>query len=570
MKKTWQALWLFLVSSSVAWSLGLGPIHLHSALDEPLNADVDLIVRSPQEIENITIALASEEEYARRGLERPFFLDDLRLTLSQRPDGTPYIHITSRKPIHEPFIDLLLEIDGPQGRLLRRYTLLLDPRETPARPVAPEKPQQGQMAETLETQTPATYGPVRRGETLWTIAQRLRPDPSITPQQMMLALLKENPDAFLEGNINKLKAGAVLKVPDRETVLSISTKEAVREIQQHNAALEKKPAAAKGQLRLVTPGKGTPPPKDEIALLKEEISSKEKENQHLKGKVQELEAMVASMQRLIALKDRELAKLKAHISALEKQLQEAPAAPTQPKSPQSQPKAEVGKADAQPPEPNSAPVQKTALEQKQAGKALWLQLSSLTLAFSALLLLMLLVAWWFYRQRRASAMATPIFPETFSESSPAFEGLGEAPQPPPGEKSPGPTKETETPPETPRASLKEEQPEVKAEGAPVWEPLEVKEEKAEEPAPDLQWEPLEKEGEKGEKPAWTPPEEKVEKAEPAPDLQWEPLEEKGEKGEKPAWTPPEEKEEKAEEPAPDLQWEPLEEKGEKGEKPAWT
>ncbi len=506
MRKGWWIWGLFWISS-VAWSLGLGPIHLRSALDEPLDADIELLARSPGELENLTIGLAPEGAYARRGLERPFFLEDLRFSLERGPGGRPYIHVTSRRPIHEPFVDLLVEIRGPQGRILRRYTLLLDPREPGRRPAAPALPQPVPQPPG-EAEAPAAYGPVRRGETLWGIAQRLRPDPSVSPQRMMVALFKENPDAFIGGDINKLKAGAVLRVPDLEAVRSIPRQEVLQTLQGPETA------PPKGRLKLVTPEEKAP--QDELALLREELSSKEQENQALKGKVQELEAMVASMQRLIAIKDRELAQLKADIQKLQETLSAPPKEPPPPEPVKETPPAEVQPPKEPVPEeqPSTPPV---VVKESQAGKALWLQLSSLTLLLAALVILILVTAWWLYRQRRASAMATPV---PSQETTPPPEVEGGAPVQPAFKQQPTP--EPQRAPEQPLSDFEwkpEEEvrePEVREPEKPPVEPLSELEWKPEEearepePLPDLGWEP----------------EEAARKEEAFPDLQWTPEETK--------------------------------------------
>ena len=164
------------------------------------------------------------------------------------------IRVTTRQPVREPFLDFLIEASWSKGHLLRQYTLLVDPPVTmptappvPRTPVrqAPSSPRAVEQApppvrapvpaQVAPPRVPAAsggvdkYGPVKRNETLWDIAKRVRPDSDISMQQMMIALLRANPDAFTANNINNLKAGATLQIPRREEILSLDKRAAIRE-----------------------------------------------------------------------------------------------------------------------------------------------------------------------------------------------------------------------------------------------------------------------------------------------------------------------------------------------------
>lgn len=238
-----------------AFALGLGEIELQSALGQPLSAEIELLSARPGELDQAMVKLASREAFARAGLERLEILSDLKFEVTARPGGENYLRVTSSKPVNEPFLSFLVELAWPRGRLMREYTLLLDPPvfvpEAPAplaAPMAEPQPESRPMTapEPVEA-APVTaapevatsqvnageYGPTRRDETLWEIARRLRPGSDITMNQMMQALLRANPEAFYRGNINNLKAGYVLRVPTREEILSISPAEALAETRRH-------------------------------------------------------------------------------------------------------------------------------------------------------------------------------------------------------------------------------------------------------------------------------------------------------------------------------------------------
>lgn len=209
-------------------ALGLGNIKVRSGLNQPLVAEIALL--SPRGVapEEIRVGLAKAEDFTRAGIERPIELTALDFKLDRKSDGTLFIRVTSRQSIREPFLNFLVELSWPSGRLLREYTVLLDPPTfSGARAPAPRA--------AGVTPAPAYSGDtyrVSRGDTLWGIAQRTRPDTSVSPQQMMVALQRGNPDAFINGNMNNLMAGQVLRIPDQQAIGALSDAEARREVQR--------------------------------------------------------------------------------------------------------------------------------------------------------------------------------------------------------------------------------------------------------------------------------------------------------------------------------------------------
>ena len=109
-----------------ALTLGLGDIEVSSALNQQLDAEIALLSANEGDAETLIIKLASREEFQRAGLDRPFMLNSIRFTTELR-DGVPFIKITTPKPVREPFLNFLVEVDWPQGHLIREYTILLDP-----------------------------------------------------------------------------------------------------------------------------------------------------------------------------------------------------------------------------------------------------------------------------------------------------------------------------------------------------------------------------------------------------------------------------------------------------------
>jgi len=232
-------------------ALGLGNIVMNSALNQPLDAEIELLSVQSGDLDNLAVTLGSTEDFARVGADRAFFLTKIVFSVEKKPNGTPYIKLITTDRVTEPFLDFVVEARWPRGRVLREFTVLVDPPvlsdEAPApiqqagvqaapapKPIAaaPAAPtaaaRQAPMVErarlepVLKRNGELSYGPVKRNDTLWEIANRMRPDESITVNQMMVALVRNNPNAFYNGNVNQLKAGYVLRVEDPSTVTALS------------------------------------------------------------------------------------------------------------------------------------------------------------------------------------------------------------------------------------------------------------------------------------------------------------------------------------------------------------
>jgi pilus assembly protein FimV len=261
-----------------AWALGLGDIELQSALNQPFKAQIALIA-TPEELQGLKIALAPPEMFERRGLDRPGFLTRLEFRIVANAAGRPIVQVSSRESVAEPFVTLLVEATWARGRQYNEYTVLLDPpvllpgpavdvpvqppQTRPATPGAPggainrpaprepaqapapaspprtepapqpaaPAPRSNDAPRVTPTSAPGgSYGPVQRAETLWAIADRYRPD-GVSMNQMMVAMYRANPQAF-GGNMNVLKVGATLRLPESADFQELATTVANAEVQR--------------------------------------------------------------------------------------------------------------------------------------------------------------------------------------------------------------------------------------------------------------------------------------------------------------------------------------------------
>ena len=207
--------------SSQASAVGLGDIALDSYVNEPLQANIVLLDTGSLAEPEIRVALASSEDFERLGVERLFSLGDLSFTTELDGRGGGSITVESSEPILEPYLNFLVELRWPSGRLLREYTVLID--LPPARPLgdlaamASDSAVVSSVPDVPETSFSSTSNSdtqyrVKTDDTLWEIAAAVKPS-ELSVEQMMLAIQAANPNAFLRNNINGLKAGYLLSFP---------------------------------------------------------------------------------------------------------------------------------------------------------------------------------------------------------------------------------------------------------------------------------------------------------------------------------------------------------------------
>ena len=238
-----------------AAALALGRLSVQSGLGEPLRAEIDIPEINAAEADSLRATLASPDAYRASGLEYHPALNGVRMSLQKRPDGRSYLRVTSDRPVNDPFLDLVLEANWASGRTVRDYTLLLDPPSqrpaaaapsvaaapvvtapvvpaapvrpqaitrpaaAPVAPAAPRPPAQA-AAPAVRTAPSDKSLTVQRGQTASKIAGDYKPA-NVSLDQMLLALLRANPNAFVNGNINRLRAGAVLTVPDQNEIAAV-------------------------------------------------------------------------------------------------------------------------------------------------------------------------------------------------------------------------------------------------------------------------------------------------------------------------------------------------------------
>jgi pilus assembly protein FimV len=257
LKKLTAAVASALVLTSAANAAGLGKLTVLSALGQPLRAEIELTSVSPEEASGLVAKLASADAFRSANIDLNPALLSLRFAVEQR-GGRQFIRVTSTQPLNEPFVDMLLELTWNNGRLVREYTFLLDPAElratqpaqvaanetarpraataaTPAGAGAAQAPAAERAARPARQSTPAAAAAaapaaagsagqadeyrVRRGDTLGGIAAQLKPA-DISLDMMLVALYRANPEAFIGNNMNRLKSGRILAVPDADGIRS--------------------------------------------------------------------------------------------------------------------------------------------------------------------------------------------------------------------------------------------------------------------------------------------------------------------------------------------------------------
>ena len=245
------------LSASVVNALGLGEASVKSTLNQPLNAEIELVNIRGLEDTEILPGMASREEFLKAGVERIYFLSDIRFDVEVGENGKAIVKLTTNKPVREPFLNFLVEVIWPSGRLLREYALLIDPPVYGDEPLAPvqqvvtapasrtssptstSEPSQSSAASGNADYAGGTYGPTTGKDTMWAIALNARPDTSVTAQQTMLAIQDLNPDSFINGNINTLKKGQILRLPTLNEIRQRSKRDAVRgRSEEHTSELQ--------------------------------------------------------------------------------------------------------------------------------------------------------------------------------------------------------------------------------------------------------------------------------------------------------------------------------------------
>ncbi len=231
------------LASLDAQALALGRVTVQSALGEPLRAEIDIPEITTDETASLRAGVANADAFKAAGLEYTPAVIGVQVSLQKRPDGRSYLRLSSSHPVAEPFVDLVLEVSWSSGRIMRDYTMLFDPpslrsgsaggAEPITAAVAPTPaptraaPQESRAKARASAPAGEKQVAVKSGDTAGKIAAQNKPA-SVSLDQMLVALLKSNPDAFIGGNVNRLKAGSVLEIPAANDAAAISPADASR------------------------------------------------------------------------------------------------------------------------------------------------------------------------------------------------------------------------------------------------------------------------------------------------------------------------------------------------------
>ncbi len=361
------------LQADVVSALGMGDFTLRSALNQPLDAEIRLLNTGDLDPSQVKIALAGTEEFQQAGVSRDYFLTNLQFTVDLDQNGGGVINVTSREPVIEPYLNFLVEAKWPTGRLLREYTVLLDlpvfsesateqvDSAASSAPTVSEQPASVRTSAAAIPSSSRAAAPrqsrdagelaagskyrVQTNDTLWEIAAKARPS-GATVQQTMLGIQRLNSHAFMNGNINLVKAGSILRLPTQAELNDISSRQAVEEVAVQNKAWRSGESLASedtgaqldatatstrsdqqavDQARLsiassgdssersdgdgAASGSGTEALRNQLDTSLENLDKTQRENEELQSRIGDMEAKLATLQRLLELKDDELAAL---------------------------------------------------------------------------------------------------------------------------------------------------------------------------------------------------------------------------------------------------------------------
>jgi len=387
-------------------ALGLGKLTVQSSLGQPLSAQIELTSVAKEELDSVTARVADPSLYRQNNLSYQGVLGRARVSLERLPSGEAFLKVTTSNGVAEPYLDLLVEVNWASGRVVRAYTFLLDPPGVgmPVTPVEPLTPARAGAPRPAAAATAALAGgapadargasaggtyTVRRGDSLSRIAAEHKP-PTATLEQMLAALFTGNQGAFDGNNMNRLRAGAILRLPGPEEAVAVSSAEASRTVRVQAAdwrAYQDRVAAgapaAEGAGGRVAAGKiGTTveeaapaPGRDQLKVSREagqgkgaavapaaeEAIARDKALKEAQARISELEKTLASLQRMIELKGQTGAQLQAQADAAAGKAPapakaEAPQAAAPVPAPAAQPPKAGEPAKAQEPPKAAAPA----------------------------------------------------------------------------------------------------------------------------------------------------------------------------------------------------------------------
>ncbi|HSH73064.1 MAG TPA: FimV/HubP family polar landmark protein [Methylophilaceae bacterium] len=409
-----------------ASAAGLGRLNVMSGLGEPLSAEIEVLSTTPDELSELTAAIASSEAYNLQGIERPPLHSAIKVEVKKKANGSPVIKLSTSQPITDPFLDMLVQVDWPTGRLLREFTLLLDPpgyanqgaNNTVSSPVVnstastatsttsqsmdtaggsgADKPARKKSKKLVAqpegikqdnppaaTSSDSSSVTTARGDTLSSIATQNQVD-GVSLDQMLIGIYRANKNAFVAQNINRLKAGQLIRIPAKDELQSVSKSEASEEIRVHTndwkayrnklagVVAESAPSnddssnnqSAGGKITTKAEDKAAPAVtgprdvvklskndtgagsitaadaksmQDKIAALKEDATARENSIKEANDRAATLEKQIQDMQKLLAMKSQAMSQLQKNAEAT-------------PSEPVEQPKTEPAKTEAPKPD----------------------------------------------------------------------------------------------------------------------------------------------------------------------------------------------------------------------------
>ena len=226
------------------FAAGLGKLSVSSSLGEPFKAQIEVLSVSPDEIGSLVATMASEDTYVAQGIARLDIHSNIEIELAQNPDGTPILKLHSSQPVNDSFLDMLIQLDWASGRLLREYTILLAPSDLKVTPdEASSLPNALPSVEVSDQPVASSGGALavdapnfttKPGDNLNAIAKQLQVD-GVSLDQMLIGLFDNNKQAFIQGNMNRLKVGKIIKVPSHDNLVAIDERQAKQLVQVHTA-----------------------------------------------------------------------------------------------------------------------------------------------------------------------------------------------------------------------------------------------------------------------------------------------------------------------------------------------
>jgi len=404
-----------LLAPLMAHAAGLGRLTVNSALGQPLRAEIEIVSLQAGEEDSLQARLATPEAFRQAGIELSNALVGVQFAIEKR-GGRPLIRLSTVQAVNEPFLDMLVELSWSTGRLVREYTFLIDPVEYkgPAPAAAAPAPTARPTAEPAAVKpvprtearpvpsapaaalTAAKQHDVKKGDTLGAIARQNLPA-GVTLNQMLIALYRANQAAFIRDNVNLVRAGRILNIPDREAILAIGAADASKQIQSHMAdfaeykrklgqAVAAAPAAATREREVVgriAPKPVAPAPaeqKDQLKLSKADPAkpgapaaraareddrvARDRAAKEAQSRISDLEKNVADLQKLVEMKNQQMAELEKKAAAKPAAPAPAPAPVLAAKAPEPAKAApkEAPKEAAKAPEPAKAAPKEAPME----------------------------------------------------------------------------------------------------------------------------------------------------------------------------------------------------------------